>query len=191
MHRNGPLKQVQGLRSKVNARATINLKYQDVDETWTLDIINISNYDLILGTPWMYQHKICVGFNPSRVIIGSDHAQPIKTGIDTKLMAASISPEDERLDAARRELSQYPAPLCKEVNEMDLPPFWDINHTIPLIDESKTYPWRPSKCPEAFRGQWAEKRDAYLRSGRWEVTSAGNTVPMLLIPKPVTSLNLF
>ena len=34
--------------------------------------------------------------------------------------------------------------------------------------------------------QWAEKRDAYLKSGRWEITSAGNTVPMLLIPKPST-----
>ena len=34
--------------------------------------------------------------------------------------------------------------------------------------------------------QWAEKWDAYLKSGRWEITSAGNTVPMLLIPKPNT-----
>jgi hypothetical protein len=58
---------------------------------------------------------------------------------------------------------------------------------IPLIDEAKIYPWRPSKCPEVFREQWAEKRDAYLKSGCWKITSAGNTVPMLLIPKPRTS----
>lgn len=32
--------------------------------------------------------------------------------------------------------------------------------------------------------KWAEKRDAYLKSGQWKITSAGNTVPMLLIPKP-------
>ena len=72
------------------------------------------------------------------------------------------------------------------MDETDLPPFRAINHTIPLIDKSKIYPWRPSKCPEIFRTQWAEKRDAYLRSGQWKVTSAGNTVPMLLIPKPKT-----
>ena len=38
--------------------------------------------------------------------------------------------------------------------------------------------------PEIFRGQWAEKRDAYLKSGWWKMTMACNTVPMLLIPKP-------
>ena len=72
------------------------------------------------------------------------------------------------------------------MHETGFPPLRAINHTIPLIDEKTTYPWRPSRCPEAFRSQWAEKRDAYLKSGRWEITSAGNTVPMLLIPKPGT-----
>ena len=31
-----------------------------------------------------------------------------------------------------------------------------------------------------------EKRDAYIKSGRWKITLARNTVPMLLIPKPGT-----
>ena len=35
--------------------------------------------------------------------------------------------------------------------------------------------------------QWAEKRDAYIKSEQWKITSAGNTVPMLLIPKPGTN----
>ena len=48
---------------------------------------------------------------------------------------------------------------------MDLPPLRDINHAIHPIDEAKTYPWRPSRCPEAFQDQWAEKRDAYLKTG--------------------------
>jgi hypothetical protein len=39
-------------------------------------------------------------------------------------------------------------------------------------------------CPEIFREQWAAKRNVYLKSGRWKITSARNTVPMLLIPKP-------
>ena len=178
---------VQGSRSKVNARATVNLRYQNIDETRTLDIINLNNYDLILGTPWMFQHQVCIGFNPARVVIGSDSALPMKLGIDTKLMAAGISLEEQRIDEVREELRRYAEPLCKEMHETGLPPMRDINHTIPLIDEKKTYPWRPSRCPEAFREQWAEKRDAYLKTGRWEVTSAGNTVPMLLIPKPNTS----
>ena len=178
---------VQGSRSKVNARATVDLQYQTVSETRTFDIVNLSNYDLILGTPWMYQHQVCIGFNPARVVIGSDAALPMKSGMDTKLMASGISLQEQAVVEAREELKRYAEPLCKEMEETGLPPLRDINHTIPLIDEKKTYPWRPSRCPEAFRQQWAEKRDAYLKTGRWEITSAGNTVPMLLIPKPHTS----
>ena len=38
---------VQGSRSKVNARATVNL----INESCTLDIINLNNYNVILGMP--------------------------------------------------------------------------------------------------------------------------------------------
>ena len=135
----------------------------------------------------MYQHQLCLGFNPSQVIIGCDDAQPLRDGVDTKLMVNSLSLEEHAVESAHRELQQYAEPLCKEVDGMELPPFWAINHTIPLIDGAKTYPWCPSRCPEAFRSQWIEKKDAYIKSGRWQVTSSGNTIPMLLIPKPGTN----
>ena len=54
---------VQGSWSWVNARVSVQFKYQDIDEPRTFDIINLNNYDLILGTPWMHQHQICLGFN--------------------------------------------------------------------------------------------------------------------------------
>ena len=113
----------------------------------------------------MYQHQICLGFNPARVVIGSGEALPLKSGADMKLMVSMLSPEEKQIEAAREELRQYVDLLCKEVNETDLPPFCAINHSIPLIDKSLVYLWHPSRCPEAFRTQWAEKRDAYLKSG--------------------------
>ena len=174
---------VQGSRSKVNARATVELRYQGIKESRTLDIINLNNYDLILGTPWMYQHQVCLGFNPARVVVGSDVALPLKAGVDTKLLVSMMNPEDKRIESVREELRQYADPICRDISETDLPPFRAINHTIPLIDESKIYSWHPSRCPEIFHAQWAEKRDAYLKSGRWEISPSGNTVPMLLIPK--------
>ena len=54
---------VQGSRSKVNYVATAQLQYQNIDEKRTFDVINLSSYDLILGTPWMHQHQVCIGFN--------------------------------------------------------------------------------------------------------------------------------
>src|ERR1700728_2012263 len=58
-----------------------------------------------------------------------------------------------------------------------------INHTIPLIDEKKIYSWRPSKCPDALKDLWRAKRDAYLKTGRWEIRSGINAMPMLMLKK--------
>ena len=170
---------VQGSRSKINVTTTARFQYQNID--------SLRHFDIILGTPWLYQHSVCIGFNPARIIVGQDKPITVRNGQDTKLMVHALSTNDNALEAARAELQRLAKPLCRDVDQTDLPPFRVINHKIPLIDESKIYPWRPSKCPEVFRIQWAEKRDAYLKSGRWKVTSSGNTVPMLLIPKPKTS----
>ena len=101
---------VQGSRSKVNSVATAQLQYQGINEKCTFDIINLNGYDLILGTPWMHQHQLCIGFNPARVVISSDDAQPLKLGSDTKLMVHTLGPEVQNHDNAREELRQYADP---------------------------------------------------------------------------------
>ena len=121
------------------------------------------------------------------MIIGCDDPESIQKGHDTKLMVHALSTKDCTIEEARIELQRQAEPLCREVEETDLPLLRDINHMIPLIDETKMYPWRPSKCPEVFRAQWAEKRDVYLKTGWWKIMSSRNMVPMLLIPKPRTS----
>ena len=55
---------VQGSRSRINYGATAELCYQTIQEQRYLDVINLSGYDLILGTPWLFQHKITYGINP-------------------------------------------------------------------------------------------------------------------------------
>jgi len=35
------------------------------------DVINLQNYDMILGTPFLYQHQVLVGLNSPRVVLGS------------------------------------------------------------------------------------------------------------------------
>ena len=51
------------------------------------------------------------------------------------------------------------------MEEMDLPPFRAINHEIPLIDVNNIYPWRPSRCPEAY-GLRRRKLTLSLDAGR-------------------------
>ena len=174
---------VQGSRSKIHAVVNACLNYEGINEERTFDIANLNDYDVVLGTPWLYQHSVCVSFNPSRLLIGNFESQPIEEGSNMKalLNMMDLAP---KVGEAREILMTYAEPLFRKVEETELPPLRAINHTIPLIDENKTYHWRPSRCPEIFREQWAVKRDAYLKSGRWKITTARNTVPMLLIPKP-------
>ena len=132
---------VQGSRSNINAQPKCQLKYQGINEEQTFDITNISSYNLILGTPWMCQHQVCIRLNLARVIIGNNLAQPIRNGMDTQLVAHPISVDDDRMKSAKEEICQYAEPLCKDVWEMDLLLFCAVNHVIPLIDEQKIYLW--------------------------------------------------
>ena len=175
---------VQGSCSKVNWGVHGEFRYQGISGKRYFDVANLSNYDLILGTPWLFQHRVTVGLNPACVVVGSDEPLPIRGDDVARIASRAVELLEENLEKARAELVEYARDLCKELDETDLPPFRAINHEIPLIDENKIYPWRPSRCPEVFRQQWAEKKNAYLRSGRWRVSSARNTVPMMFIAKP-------
>ncbi|KAG2048133.1 hypothetical protein BDR06DRAFT_896077, partial [Suillus hirtellus] len=177
---------VQGSHHKVNFGAKAEFVYQNIREERFFDIINLQNYDLILGTPFIFQHQVLVGLNPSRVVIGSNTALPVKGEHVSVLESRMAEASEDELERAREVLRKLAKPLCAKASETGLPPLRAINHTIPLIEMEKVYRWRPSKCPEPLRPQWDAKRKAYLASGRWKVTSAGNTVPMLFIRKPGT-----
>jgi len=158
----GLLLAVQGSRSKINTTINVHFEYQGINTERSFDVANLSDYDMILGTPWMYQHKVLIGLNPACIVIGSDEPLPLVAGGDTKyFLGATAFSVDSALLAAREELLAYAEPLCRKVDETELPPFRAINHSIPLIDESKTYQWRPSRCPEFSESNGLKKAVLY------------------------------
>ena len=126
---------------------------------------------------------MCLGFNPAHVLVGSDTELPLNGMSITSVALHAVALKNLEIDRARRFLLDYADPLCKDASETELPLLRIINHTIPLIDENKIYPWCPSQCPKALRSQWVEKKNAYLKTGQWEITNASNTIPMLLVIK--------
>ena len=68
-------------------------------------------------------------------------------------------------------------------SELRLPPFREVNHTIPLIDPNKKYDYYHPRCPEALRGQLLEKTERYCNAGWWECASVSQAAPLLCIPK--------
>ena len=178
---------VHGSRSKINCGTTVRFQYQTIDCEKTFDIANLDNYDAILGTPFLYQHQVAIGFNPSRVIVGSSEPIEMKGPEVTTITSAAADLLNEGLDQVRAQLRHEAEDLCLDTSKTSLPPFRAVNHTIPLIDDTKIYRFRPSKCPEAFRDQWRRKKNAYLETGRWRTATGHNAIPLLMIPKMSTS----
>jgi Retroviral aspartyl protease len=75
---------VQGSRSKINL-AHIGFQYQGIKEQRYFDIMNISSYYLILGCPWIYQHRVTLGLNPTTVVVGSDMSLPLNGDSVTRI----------------------------------------------------------------------------------------------------------
>lgn len=143
-----------------------------------------AHFFLMLGTPWLFQHGVSIGFNLAQVTVRSPISLPLKGDQLFTLESRSSELQRDRIDDYRRELVNYATEICKEAKDTPLPPFRVINHTIPLIEENKRYAWCLAKCPEALKPLWREKRDDYLATGRWQFQSGTNAVPMLMLKKP-------
>ena len=77
---------------------------------------------------------------------------------------------------------------------LKLPPFHEVSHKIPLIDESKQLKHRLPKCPEAFCSELARKIEQYTTTGWWVPAATKQATPMLCIPKKngtLSVMNLF
>ncbi|KAG6883961.1 hypothetical protein C0993_002472, partial [Termitomyces sp. T159_Od127] len=88
---------VQGSRSRINFGTRVNLKYQAIDEEHYLDIANMLGYDVILGTPWLFQHGVLVGFNPAQVVVQHNISKPMKGDDVSRIAAQAVEVYDKQL----------------------------------------------------------------------------------------------
>lgn len=74
------------------------MEYQNVKETQYFDVANLSNYDLILGTLFLFQRSVLLGFNEARVIVGSSTSLEIKRENTSRLAAHATQLVDDNID---------------------------------------------------------------------------------------------
>jgi hypothetical protein len=111
-----------GSRTVVNYNCKVRLAYQGIDEDRTFDIMNIATYDLILGTPFIFQHQLLFGLDPPQIGIGSLKALPIRGEQVTTLASLATDLYEDNIETLRTELRAYAADICIDASKTDLPP---------------------------------------------------------------------
>ena len=80
-----------------------------------------------------------------------------------------------------RWFQEYKHQLGGMVNR--LPPLWEVNHRILLIEESKHYAYHLPRCADALKQQLSDKIRLYTDANWWVMKSVPQATPMLCIPK--------
>ena len=92
---------VHGSRSKINCGTRVRFGYQSIDCERRFDIANLDNYDVILGTPFLYQHKVVIGLNPPCVVVGSNEPKKMNGPDVITITSAAADLLDDGIDKIR------------------------------------------------------------------------------------------
>jgi len=89
------------------------------------------------------------------------------------------------------QLSEGWKKSCKDIMNgapEKLPPLWEVNHQIPIINKSKRYKYHASRCPDSLKNELSEKIKCYTCTEWWEPTQVEQAALMLCIRKKNNTL---
>jgi hypothetical protein len=108
---------------------------------------------------------------------------PTKT---KQIVSSGIGPDGKYSPADIPRLREH---WFEEYNDLlrpiplELPPYREVNHHIPLIDENLRYNYHLPRCPEALEQELCQKIDRYTMAGWWEMKAVYQASPLLCVPK--------
>ncbi|KIJ31002.1 hypothetical protein M422DRAFT_267419 [Sphaerobolus stellatus SS14] len=109
---------MQGSSAQLTGTISARLQYEDIDETREFDVLNLDKYDIVLGTPFLYQHQVVMSLNPMRVIIGTAVSQPLASNYNVVRIASLTAAATEiDLERVRETLKKEAMDLCRTAEE--------------------------------------------------------------------------
>ena len=112
-----------GSRTMITSFTIVDFDFQDISERRRFEIMNIESYDLILGTPFLFQHRVSVGFNPTKLAIGANISETMMGPEVASIASMTATIVESGLDDLGRMLREEATDLCKSAEETPLPPF--------------------------------------------------------------------
>src|ERR1700742_2549188 len=113
-----------------------------------------------------------------------------------EVLLAAMDAQLNELNKEEQELPDLRAKWVESASDIltgappRLPPFREVNHKIPLIDENKRYNYHLPRCPDALKTQLSDKIQRYTKAGWWEETNVPQAAPMLCVLKKSTTPKL-
>ena len=104
-------------------------------------------------------------------------------------LASSFEKLNKKLEPLQQKWMKWFKPLFG-TSPARLPPLWEVNHTIPLINPEAQYLMQTPRCSSALFLLLQEKTECYIKAGWWVSAHSQNTVPPLSIPKAGKELKL-
>ena len=105
--------------------------------------------------------------------------EPVVTDQELEL---SFEKLNKKLEPLRQKWMKWFEPLFGP-SPARLPPLWEVNHTIPLINLEAQYSMRTPHCSSALFPLLQEKTECYSKAGWWVSAHGRNAVPLLSIPR--------
>ncbi|KAI0821520.1 hypothetical protein BC629DRAFT_1277804, partial [Irpex lacteus] len=158
-----------GSRSKINYGTEQSLTVGKSSFKTYFDIVNLDHYDIVLGIPFMRQNNVVIDFTRNAIRFGTDPVPPLEG-------------EEGKIDKLRKRWLDEYKDILSGVPER-LPPMREINHAIPLIDETHIYRYHTPRCPDALKPKLLEKIQKYVRAKWWIYQNVPQAAPMLCLPK--------
>ncbi|KAF8219059.1 hypothetical protein L208DRAFT_1178417, partial [Tricholoma matsutake] len=173
-----------GSHLKINFGLFTNFQIGIVKDTHYFDVVNIDRYNTILGTVFMRKHD----FECDEVLLLPEQINDLNNVLfaickDLAGNAKSKGPLTKKdIPHLCEEWKQSCQDILNRVPD-ELPPLWEINHQIPLVDEKKKYNYYLLKCPDSMRKPLAKKINKYCKAGWWHPAHVEQATPMLVVPK--------
>ncbi|KAF8230132.1 hypothetical protein L208DRAFT_1283052 [Tricholoma matsutake] len=165
-----------GTRSKINFGLFVEFELGNLSENHYFNVINIDQYDTIIGTVFMQKHGIVLDFEQDKVWLQGHDLQTIVESASTFQQVCSddkVSDDwNEYIEEftqdryAKEEWLEAGKDILQGVPEQP-PPMREINHQIPLVDDHKKYHYYLPKCPDSMQQPLTDKIERYCRMGWW------------------------
>lgn len=93
-----------------------------------------------------------------------------------------IDEEEEELKILRERWYAATEDIMRPAPDT-LPPFREINHHIPLIDEAKKYRYHLPRCADVVKPELIAKINRYVNAGWWRPVTVTQAAPLLCVAK--------